>query len=122
MSHLALILLIALLPLRGWSADRMFLSMAFNESASHSMDMGASRGSMPEDCPMMAKSNLDNGAADGEEKAKVLYQACQLCMSLAWTKDSAIKYFSSLPQPHEIPRVERFASAEVLRFTKPPIF
>jgi hypothetical protein len=39
MSRLALILLIALLPLRGWSADRMFLSMAFNESASHSMDM-----------------------------------------------------------------------------------
>ena len=122
MSRLVLILLIALLPLRSWSVDRMYVGMAFNEPASHSMDIGSSQGSMLEDCPMMAKLNFDNGAADGEGKAKGRHQSCQLCMSLVATQDFAIKSPPLLPQPHVIPRLERFASAELLRFTKPPIF
>ena len=100
----------------------MVVGMALNESASHLMDTDASRESMPEDCPMMVKSNFDNGAADGEGKAKGLHQACQLCMSLVATEDSATKSPPLLPQPHAIPRVERFASAELLRFTEPPIY
>ena len=100
----------------------MYVGMAFNEPASHYMDLGSSQGSMLEDCPMMAKLNFDNGAADGEGKAKGLHQACQLCMSLAATEQSATKSPPSLPQPHAILRVERCASAELLRFTKPPIY
>jgi hypothetical protein len=122
MYRFILILLIALIPLRSWSVDRMFVGMALNESASHSMDTGASQGSMPEDCPMISGMHSDKGAADGEGKAKGLHQACQLCMSLVAAQDSAIKSLPLLPQPHVIPLVERFASAELLRFTEPPIY
>ena len=100
----------------------MFLNMAFDESASHSMDMGTSQGSMPEDCPMMAKSNLDNSELDGDGKAESGHQVCQLCMSLAATDDSAIKHLHLFPQPYETLPTERFASAELLPLTKPPIY
>jgi hypothetical protein len=102
--------------------DRMYVGMAFNEPASQSMDMGASQGSMPEDCPMMAKTNSDKGAADGNGKAEGRHQSCQLCMSLVATQDFAIKSPPLLPQPHAIFRAENFASAELLHLTKPPIF
>lgn len=122
MSRLLLILLIALLPLRGWSVDRMYVGMAINKSASHSMDTGASQGSMPEDCPMMSGIHSDKGASHGKGKTESRHQACQLCMSLVATEGSAVNSPPSLPQIHFIPRVERFASAELLRFTKPPIY
>jgi len=100
----------------------MSLNMAFDDSASHSMDMGTSQGSMPEDCPMMAKSNLDNSELDGDGKAESGHQVCQLCMSLAATDDSAIKHLLLFPQPYETLPTERFASAELLLLTKPPIY
>ena len=122
MSRIVLILLIAMLPLRSWSVDRMYVGMALNESASHTMDTGASQGSMTEDCPMMSGMHSDKGASHGEGKTESRHQACQLCMSLVATQDSAIKPLPLLPQHHVISRVERFASAELLRFTKPPIY
>lgn len=100
----------------------MVVGMALNESASHSMDTGASQGSMPEDCPMVSGMHSDKGASHGEGKTESRHQACQLCMSLVATQDSAINSPPLLPQPHVIPRVELFASAELLRFTKPPIY
>jgi hypothetical protein len=100
----------------------MYVGMALNESASHSIEMGSSHISMLEDCPMMAKTNSDKGAADGNGKAEGRHQACQLCMSLVATQDFAIKSLPLLPQPHLILSVESFASAELLRFTKPPIY
>ena len=122
MSRIVLILLIAMLPLRSWSVDRMYVGMALNESASHTMDPGASQGSMPEDCPMMSGMHSNKGDSHGEGKTESRHQACQLCMSLVATQDSAIKPLPLLPQHHVISRVERFASAELLRFTKPPIY
>lgn len=100
----------------------MFVGMALNEPASQSIDMGASQGSMPEDCPMMAKTNSDKGAADGNRKAEGRHKACQLCMSLVMTQVFAIKSLPLFPQPHAIFRAESFASAELLHLTKPPIF
>lgn len=100
----------------------MYVGMALNESASHSMDMGAIQGSMPEDCPIKSGVHSDKGAADGNGKAEGRHQACQLCMSLVATQDSAINSPPLLPQHHVISRAERFASAELLRFTKPPIY
>jgi hypothetical protein len=111
-----------MIPLRSWSVDRMVVGMALNESASHSMDMGASQGSMPEDCPMMSGMHSNKGESHGEGKAESRHQACQLCMSMAAIQDFAIKSPPLLPQLHVISRVERFASAELLRFTKPPIY
>jgi hypothetical protein len=100
----------------------MYVVMAFNESVSQSTDMDASQDSMPEDCPMMASMHSDKGESHSKGKTKSRHQACQLCMSLAATEYSSIKPAPSLPQPHAILRVERFSSAELLRFTKPPIY
>lgn len=100
----------------------MVVGMVLNEAASHLMDMGASQGSMPEDCPMMSGVSSNKGESQGEGKTESRYQACQLCMSMAAIQDSAIKSPPLLPQPHVISRVERFASAELLRFIKPPIY
>jgi hypothetical protein len=100
----------------------MVVGMVLNESASHSMDTGASQGSMTEDCPMMSGMHSDKGASHGEGKTESRHQACQLCMSLVATQDSAIKSPPLFPQHHVISRVERFTSAELLRFTKPPIY
>ena len=122
MSRLVLILLIALLPLRSWSVDRMDVGMALYESASHSKDTGASQGSMPDDCPMMLGMHSDEGASHGEGQTESRNEACQLCMSLVATQGSTLKALTLPPQPHGIPRVERFASAELLLFTKPPIY
>jgi hypothetical protein len=102
--------------------DLMYVGMAFNETASNSMNMGSSHSSMLEDCPMMAKTNSDKGTTDGEGKAEGRHQACQLCMSLAATQVPAIKSIPLLLQPQSVLRAEHFASAELLRLTKPPIF
>jgi hypothetical protein len=98
----------------------MVVGMALNESASHSTDTGTGQGSMPEDCPMMSGMQSDKGTSHGEGKTESRHQACQLCMSLVAAQDSAIKSLPLLPQPHVIPRVERFTSAELFRFIKPP--
>ena len=100
----------------------MYVVMAFNESVSQSTDMDASQDSMPEDCPMMASMHSDKGESHSKGKTKSRHQACQLCMSMAAIQDFAIKSPPLLPQLHVISRVERFASAELLRFTKPPIY
>jgi hypothetical protein len=122
MFRLVLILLIALLPLRSWSVDRMDVGMALNESASHSKDMGASQGSMPEDCPMILGMYSDEGASHGKGQNESWHEACQLCMSLVATQGSTIKALTLPLQPYGIPRVEHYASAELLLFTKPPIY
>jgi len=122
MYRLVLILFIALLPLRNWTVDRMGVGMALNESASHAKDTGASQGSMVEACPMMLGMPSDKGASHGEGQTESRHRACQVCMSLVSTEGSAIKSPTLLPQLHVIPRVERFASADLLRFTRPPIY
>lgn len=100
----------------------MDIGMALNASASHSKDTVASQGSMPEDCPMMLGMHSDKSASHGEGHTESRHEACQLCMSLVATQGSAIKSLTLPPQPHGIPRVKHFVSAEILHFTKPPIY
>jgi hypothetical protein len=119
-SRLFLILLITLLPLRGWSAERMAVYMAASEAASVAMRT-ADHG-MPADCPMLMNvdtSNKSSGHRDNKSHAGC--QACQLCMSLSASETHTLKIRPHKPVTAAVPRADRFVSAELLRAVKPPI-
>lgn len=127
MSRFFIILLIALLPLRGWSVERMAVHMAASASAAQAM---------PSDCPMMIQTGAsasDAGAkhlGDSSDKGdygkspgnSLSCQSCQLCMSLATPDTPAIQPLAGGPRATTAARAERFASADLPRATKPPIF
>jgi hypothetical protein len=106
-----LILLIVLLPLRGWSAERMAEHMAAS--------------AMPVDCPMMmlkagsSEAASPNGATPTATERTC--QSCQLCMALIAPETVALQ--AVLPAPHAVAvhRTDRFASVDPLRAAKPPI-
>lgn len=118
MGRFFLILLIALLPLRGWSAERMAVQMAI--SAPTSQSTGSGHGSMPDDCPMVLKAaSTESGAHHGEGGRGC--QACQLCMSLATFAIPGIPTISAKPICAPAVRADRFSSADLTRASKPPI-
>lgn len=120
MSRIFLILLIALLPLRGWSAQRMAVYMAASETTT--MAMVAADQGMPADCPMMMQaSSSDKSADQGGNKSHRGCQSCQLCMSLAAFETQATRTLPHMPITAEIPRADRFANADLVRAVKPPI-
>jgi hypothetical protein len=122
---LILVLLIVLLPLRGWSAERMADHMAATgASTAHAM------GAMPADCPMMMqmaamasladKSFTDDGGTTSTPTDRTC-QSCQLCMSLAAPETPAVQAVSPAPQSVAVHRADSFASAYLPRSIKPPI-
>ncbi|MBC7918502.1 MAG: hypothetical protein H7Y28_11915 [Rhodoferax sp.] len=120
MSRIFLILLIALLPLREWSAGRMSVYMAASETTATAM--AAKDQAMPADCPMMLQADSSDTSADqGGNKSHQSCQSCQLCMSLASMGTEVIKTLPHTPLPAAIPRADRFASADLVRAAKPPI-
>ncbi|MBC7918966.1 MAG: hypothetical protein H7Y28_14270 [Rhodoferax sp.] len=120
MSRIFLILLIALLPLREWSAGRMAVYMAASETTA--IAMAAEDQAMPADCPMTVKADSsEDGAGHGNSKGERSCQSCQLCMSLAALETQPIKSLSYKPLTAAIPRADRFASADLVRAAKPPI-
>ena len=118
-----ILLLIALLPLRGWAVDRMALQMEGgvpqieqSQSAEAAMDNTA----MDEDCPHHTLQGQHSAQASQVSQAKTCH-SCQLCMAMAALE---LPPFFSLPAaPRLLPptRVARFASADPARHAKPPI-
>lgn len=123
-----LILLIAVLPLRGWTAERMADHMAANSGAA---SQHATTGAMPADCPMMLQMAVKAGAmqdpaTDDDSAAPTTSsertcQSCQLCMSLAAPETTAVQAASPAPQTLAVHSAYRFASADLPRSIKPPI-
>lgn len=124
-----LALLIVLLPLRGWTAERMADHMAANSGAAA---QHATTGSMPADCPMMmlqmaAKAGATQDAAPDDDSGATTTpsertcQSCQLCMSLAAPHTTATQAVSPAPQTVAVHRADRFASADLAQVNKPPI-
>ncbi len=114
MARFCIIMLIALLPLRGWSADRMGIDMATSGMASHAS-------SAAQDDSMLEAGASEAGvpppACEGERGC----QACQLCMSLAPYDVMAVKAIPLEVSAVDIPLAQRFVSAEHKRAVKPPI-
>ena len=113
MRHLFILLLIALLPLRGWSAEHMAVQMA-------SSQLGVS--AMPADCPMLAQAGTsDTRQAHAPGKSLTHCQSCQLCMTLAALPPLSEPAVAPRPQAPLAQHTDRFASADLLRAAKPPI-
>lgn len=127
-----LILMLVLLPLRGWSAQLMGLQMGMQTGAMHAPvsmpdrsmapleDMHAS--DMPADCPMHLASASAQPAADAQpDSHHGSCQACQLCMPLALLATEPLR-MGAQHGPLPLPQAQlRFVSAELAQVAKPPI-
>ena len=127
MARLIVLLLIALLPLRGWSATGMAVQMALAGNTAMESSMDAGQGAMPVDCPMMQKAASAVGDAahtpektmDG--KSHQGCQTCQLCMTLATLDSLSAKLPEPEPFGSPIALADRYAGAELFEDSKPPI-
>jgi hypothetical protein len=118
-----LLFLIVLLPLRGWTAERMAIQMDSGAPvATHSQ---AQSSAMPEDCALhmqMAQTALGHTPTDAAHgTAHKGCQSCQLCMPLAALDAPAVLAFTACPQALPHMRSSRFVSADTARDVKPPI-
>jgi hypothetical protein len=113
MSRLFILFLIALLPLRGWSAERMVVPAT----------------PMPAECALhmqMAQQAADSahiGHHQADEKGAQHKgcQNCQLCMPLA-SLDCRSVLPEVMPSQTALPTpASSFASADTARHAKPPI-
>ena len=127
MARLIVILLIALLPLRGWSATGMAVQMALMESAAMASSMESSQEAMPADCPMMQMaSSADGDPSHSSDKSMDVKghqscQTCQLCMGMAVLDYLSAKFTEPAPFEPTLARADRFSSAELFEDSKPPI-
>ncbi len=113
-SRFFILVMIALLPLRAWSVERMAVHMAASEMA---VAAGEPAAAMPADCPMHMTA-----AGDGTEpQAERGCQSCQLCMSLSPVTLPLLKAPGLRPLAAASPQADRYASAELARLVKPPI-
>ena len=149
MRRFLLILMIALLPVRGWASDVMTvasavqqLSVAENTTelvATHALQTRARAtfdgyfeakpaSSMPWDCPWRAK-NAGDAAQDGIDSASDSpsnrfcngCNTCQLCMALVTGYPMALVSAAYLPQAVQHLTAIGFTSAERAPGFKPPI-
>ncbi len=128
-----ILLLVALLPLRGWAVEAMSVSMAAQamvvalaSSAEKTALAAGAESSVanPGDCPMLAAAGLSTGADPTQKQISPLCQgctSCQLCMAIATGHSAAIDPPSFKPLAPPVLRMQGFASAELAQGFKPPI-
>lgn len=129
MRHLFLIVMIALLPVRGWAVDSMAVSMAARQlNAIESVTTEAintgvkgqfdseTQATMPTDCPMQVQAADKAGAG-------VCHgcNTCQLCMAVVTGYPMTPVGATSLPQATPAIGSISFSSAEPAPGFKPPI-
>ena len=129
MRHLLLVLMIALLPARGWAVDLMALSMAARQLnaienvTSEPINTGAKgqfesekQAGMPADCPMqfLATNKAGTEVCHG-------CNTCLLCMAVVTGYPTIRVGASPLPQGTQTIGSISFTSAERAPGFKPPI-
>ena len=119
MARLFILFLIALLPLRGWTAERMVFAM-------HAAPLAVSQGvhtAMPDDCALhMDTGSADHASADGHGTDHKGCESCQLCMPLVALDAAVVLAAAALPDALPAPHSSNFVSADAARDVKPPIF
>lgn len=115
MRTLALILMIALLPLRLWAADGMSVRMAHGEVVAAQQ---VAAHAMPDDCPMMGNAPSDAASHDGSSPAPNCL-TCHLVASVS-TPEPALPQAAAPSGP---PRYgpSRYLSAQSAPDLRPPI-
>lgn len=116
MRHWFLVLMIALLPLRGWVGDAMAMDML--SAPSHNMAALSADSGHP--CPdHTVGATADHGTQDSHSEHS--HTACDVCNGPALALASAT--LQPLPAMHSLRArpAEHFASSEARRGVKPPI-
>jgi hypothetical protein len=116
-ARLFILFLIVLLPLRGWTAERMAFQMQLGSA------VAASVSAMP--CAMHLQTASDHHGAAASASAHAPdhkgCQSCQLCMPLASLAAPLLLALVPNPQAQPATGSSRFASAEAALGVKPPI-
>ena len=121
MARFFILLLVVLLPLRGWTAERMVVQMQVGTHAAAQVADSA----MPDDCAMHLQVAQAGSGPEATDAAHVpdhkSCQSCQLCMPLAGLHTGTRMALATIPQA--LPRMRSccFASADPARGVKPPI-
>jgi hypothetical protein len=117
-----ILLLIVLLPLRGWGAQLMSTQMAAGQAAVHVGESSGAQAAMAADCPMMAAmQGTAHDTPNPDSDVQRNCQSCQLCMPLIALPPLTIDNFEVKPQAPQVSHLSRFVSAELERAVKPPI-
>jgi hypothetical protein len=120
-ARLFILFLIALLPLRGWTAERMVFAMDTSPVAVWSQGGDVT---MSEDCAL--HMGMDTGTAHHESAAghganHKGCESCQLCMPLVALDAAVVLAVATLPEAAPAPHIGNFVSADPARDVKPPI-
>jgi hypothetical protein len=111
--RLVILLIIALLPLRGWAGDLMSVQMAAG-------GLPAQVGAMPADCPMLSVQ-VDAGDVSQAPTGPTGCASCDLCLPMA---ELASQQFGVITfAAHTAPAIDGvdFCSAATALAFKPPI-
>jgi hypothetical protein len=116
MNRLLILLMIALLPLRGWAGDQMSLQMAFDGFPAQVV------GVLPTDCPM----KLIHASVSAEDKSNLPAgnegcTSCGLCLPIA--ELASLRFDVIAFVRHRAPPMDGvdFFSASLALALKPPI-
>lgn len=125
MRRFIIILLVLLLPIRAWSADRMALPAAHSLAATAIAELHSAMGEMTDmvemaECPM-AHSVADSDGDTPASKSHSACQTCQLCMPLTPRTELSLALVEHKPQAPLVLATVYFTSADRARLAKPPI-
>jgi hypothetical protein len=121
MGRLLVILLVMLIPLHGWSAERMAVQMAYSQTILAAVGEQAPFAKMPADCPMVAQAASKAEKDPSPPKGFGACQTCQLCMTLASSSFPQTEAAAHLTTEHPECARASFISADVAPQIKPPI-
>ena len=117
-ARLFLLFLIALLPLRGWTAERMAFAV---DTAPVVVSQGVNA-SMPEECALhMKRASAHHEPEAGNYSGHKGCESCQLCMPLVTRDAEPVLAVAANPGAVPLSRISHFASADPARDVKPPI-
>lgn len=123
MRHAILILMIALLPLRGWASESMVVSMAVQQLVAANGEI-TKKAEMPADCPFANPTAAKSQNGTSSEPVSPLCKGCttcQLCMALVTGYAPMLAIAAHFHHAKLLSNGMSFTSAERAPRFKPPI-
>jgi hypothetical protein len=119
--RLLIILLVILIPLRGWSAERIVVKIAYSQAVEEAVGEHIAMAGMPLDCPMLTQLVAKTDRTSSPAKGSADCQTCQPCMTLASPNLLQTQLALDLVEVHPQSPSATFVSADVAPQVKPPI-
>lgn len=121
MRRLLVLIMIVLLPLRGWAGDLMSVQMATRSAVSASVEAA-----MPPGCPMHSQASQAHPGQDGEGSPSQgdmkNCASCGLCVPLAELAHARFDTVAFAGHAQPLVGDAAFVSASLAPTVKPPIF